>query len=195
MKKPRRPVSPPGAPDPRRERATLSDDELWARATSGVTPLSGVAPAKRRRPAAAGGSPASPGPGAHADEGSFEDLLAREGGLDVEETAQSIRARVPELDVDVLRRLARGAFAPEDRLDLHGHVVADVERLLPAFVGVSRMRGRRCVLVIHGRGSGAVRGAVCAWLLSAAARAHLLAFATATPRDGGAGALYVLLRR
>ena len=59
---------------------------------------------------------------------------------------------------------------------------------------------QRCVLVITGRGArpwrrGVLREAVPRWLDEPELRPHLLAIAPAQPQDGGAGALYVLLRR
>jgi DNA-nicking Smr family endonuclease len=58
------------------------------------------------------------------------------------------------------------------------------------------------VLVITGRGSGkerqgggVLKSAVPRWLDEPAFRSHVLAIATAQPRDGGSGALYVMLRR
>ena len=45
------------------------------------------------------------------------------------------------------------------------------------------------------RSDGVLRAAVPRWLNEAPNRARLLAIAPATPRDGGTGALYVLLRR
>ena len=42
---------------------------------------------------------------------------------------------------------------------------------------------------------GILRNAVPRWLNEQPTRVHILAFATAQQRDGGSGALYVLLRR
>ena len=62
--------------------------------------------------------------------------------------------------------------------------------------------GHRCVLIVHGRGHNSkdhtpvLKERLKSWLArGAAARKVVLAFTTARPCDGGAGALYVLLRR
>jgi DNA-nicking Smr family endonuclease len=60
--------------------------------------------------------------------------------------------------------------------------------------------GRRCVLVITGKGiwrseAGILREMVPRWLNEAPNRARVLAIAHAQPRHGGQGALYVLLKR
>jgi len=69
---------------------------------------------------------------------------------------------------------------------------------LLGFIRAARAKGKRCVLVITGRGSvggGVLKAAVPRWFDEPAFRPHLLAIATARPQDGGAGALYVMLRR
>ena len=91
-------------------------------------------------------------------------------------------------------RLKRGRHPIEGRLDLHGMIQDEAHRALASFVRSARADGKRCVLVITGR-SGVLRAAVPRWLDEPEFRPHLLAIATAQPRDGGAGALYVMLRR
>jgi DNA-nicking Smr family endonuclease len=100
-------------------------------------------------------------------------------------------------------RLKRGKHEIEARLDLHGMTQAEAHRALSTFIRASRADGRRCVLIITGRGSakgpnnagGVLKSAVPRWLDEPEFRPHLLAIATAQPRDGGNGALYVMLRR
>jgi DNA-nicking Smr family endonuclease len=99
-------------------------------------------------------------------------------------------------------RLKRGQHKVEARLDLHGMTQDEAHRALLGFIRAARASGKRCVLVITGRGrlggpsgDGVLRSAVPRWLDEADFRPHLLAIATARPRDGGAGALYVMLRR
>ena len=100
-------------------------------------------------------------------------------------------------------RLKRGKRAIEARLDLHGMTQAEAHQALSAFIRASRAEGKRCVLVITGRGSakgpnnagGVLKSAVPRWLDEPEFRRYLLAIATAQPRDGGSGALYVMLRR
>ena len=100
-------------------------------------------------------------------------------------------------------RLKRGKHPVEGRLDLHGMTQSEAHRALAGFIRASRATGKRCVLVITGRGSakgpdgggGVLRAAVPRWLDEPEFRPHLLAIAPAQPRDGGTGALYVMLRR
>ena len=95
-------------------------------------------------------------------------------------------------------RLKRGRHPVEARLDLHGMTQAEAHRALSGFVATSRAIGRRCVLVItgHGRiGGGILKAAVPRWLAEPELRRHVLAITAAQPRDGGTGALYLLLRK
>jgi DNA-nicking Smr family endonuclease len=106
--------------------------------------------------------------------------------------------RFAGIDRATAERLKRGRLAIEARLDLHGLTQDEAHRAVAGFVGGSRAGGLRCVLVITGRGAvggGILRQAVPRWLDEPGLRRHLLAIAPAQPRDGGAGALYLLLRR
>jgi DNA-nicking Smr family endonuclease len=112
--------------------------------------------------------------------------------------------RAPGLDKASAERLKRGRYPIEARIDLHGMTQDDAHRTLGDFIARSARTGLRCVLVITGKGlrrlgdegqAGILRNAAPRWLNEAPNRARILAFAAAQPRDGGSGALYVLLRR
>ncbi len=96
-------------------------------------------------------------------------------------------------------RLKRGQTPIEDRLDLHGMIQAEAHRALNDFVAEAEAAGNRCVLVITGKGRGGSGGVlwrmVPHWLNQAPLRSLILGVAQAQPRDGGSGALYLLLRR
>ena len=106
-------------------------------------------------------------------------------------------------------RLRRGRFAVDARLDLHGMVQSEAHRVLPGFVGAAHATGRRCLLVVTGKGRpmvesagaaereerGVLRRNVPRWLAQPGLAEKVLATAPARPEDGGDGALYVLLRR
>jgi DNA-nicking Smr family endonuclease len=106
----------------------------------------------------------------------------------------------PGLDRRTAERLRRGALAIEARLDLHGMTQEEAHRALDAFLARAAQAGKRSVLVITGKGGrssgdGVLRAAVPRWLNEAPNRGRLLAFAPAQPQHGGAGALYLLLKR
>ena len=85
-------------------------------------------------------------------------------------------------------------------LDLHGRDVSTARTDLESFLLECHRRGLRCVRIVHGRGRNSPDGPVLKsnlprWLARGPARRIVLGFATAAPRDGGAGASYVLLRK
>lgn len=159
-----------------------SDQTLWERAIRDVKPL-----APHSRTAAvprAERQPVLPAPRAAPPEATTLHRIA----LD----------RIVGTDRANAERLKRGQHKIEARLDLHGMTQDEAYRALLAFIRAARRSGKRCVLVItgHGRlGAGVLRAAVPRWLDEAEFRPQLLAIAPAQPRDGGAGALYVMLRR
>ena len=108
---------------------------------------------------------------------------------------------IANVDRATAERLRRGALAIDGRLDLHGLTQDEAHAALERFLAGSAARGRRCVLVITGKGlgdsfgRGVLRQAVPRWLNQAPNRARILAVMPAQPKHGGAGALYVLLKR
>jgi DNA-nicking Smr family endonuclease len=99
--------------------------------------------------------------------------------------------------IQSMRRLRRGLYPVEDELDLHGFNQAEARRRLADFLARSRDGGCRCVRIVHGKGyrSGA-RGPVLKTAVNLWLRRHVdvMAFVSARAIDGGAGAVYVLLR-
>jgi DNA-nicking Smr family endonuclease len=103
-------------------------------------------------------------------------------------------AAAPGLDRRSAERLRRGARRIEARLDLHGMTQAEAHRALDEFLALADAAGQRCVLVITGKG-GVLRAGVPRWINEQPNRSRVLAVMPAQPKDGGAGALYILLRR
>jgi len=96
-----------------------------------------------------------------------------------------------------LRKLRRAVWPIQDSLDLHGCQSDTARRLLQEFLHEAKRRGLRCVLVIHGKGinseggTAVLRGLARHWL---AQHHSVLAYCNALPRDGGSGAVLVLLK-
>ncbi|MEQ1728274.1 MAG: Smr/MutS family protein [Vicinamibacterales bacterium] len=99
------------------------------------------------------------------------------------------------VDRRTLRKLRRGQYVAARHLDLHG--LTSKEALAEVRTFIEGHRGAyRCVAIVHGRGlhsAGApvLRTAVRALLRTLHA---VLAFTDAPRDDGGAGAVYILLR-
>ena len=107
---------------------------------------------------------------------------------------------IVDVDRRTAERLKRGQMEVEATLDLHGHTRAEAHGELDAFLAAAHAGGRRCVLIVTGKGAskaggGVLRAEVPKWLNEAPNRDRILAFAGARPQHGGGGALYVLLRR
>jgi DNA-nicking Smr family endonuclease len=154
---------------------------LWREAMRSVTPLRGRA------------VPVAPAPGSLPPVAAEQRHTGEPGRLPVLNHFSGIDRANAE-------RLKRGLHPIEARLDLHGMTQAEAHHALAAFIHSSSNAGRRCVLVITGRGFGSsgpgvLKSAVPRWLEEVGLRGKILAIAPAQPRDGGAGALYLLLRR
>jgi DNA-nicking Smr family endonuclease len=106
--------------------------------------------------------------------------------------------RFPNLDKRSAERLAKGQMTVAARLDLHGLTEAEAHAALDRFIEVSHAMGRRCVLVITGKGvegKGVLKRALPLWLNLPRLRPLILAVTSARQKDGGDGAWYVLLKR
>ncbi|MCK6371347.1 MAG: Smr/MutS family protein [Gammaproteobacteria bacterium] len=113
------------------------------------------------------------------------------------ETGDELLFRRPQISLDVLRRLRRGRYAVKAELDLHGMTSQEARGELRTFLAESVAAGLPCVRIVHGKGlRSGQRGPVLKTSVNRWLRQwdDVLAFASAPQRDGGTGALYVLLR-
>jgi DNA-nicking Smr family endonuclease len=128
-------------------------------------------------------------------------LVRGEGELVLQDSSDYREAKVPGLDPRSMKQLRRGEFTIQADLDLHGKDATTARGLVERFVIDTRARGLRCVRIVHGRGRNSPGGvsvlqqSLPRWLARGPARLLVLAYCTAPPNDGGAGATYVLLRR
>lgn len=104
------------------------------------------------------------------------------------------------LDEPTLDKLSKGRLPIEGRVDLHGMTQDEAYMLLFSFLQRAHAGGVRYVLVITGKGSssggdGVLRRTVPAWLSTPAFRMLVSSHDHAARQHGGAGALYVRLRR
>lgn len=98
---------------------------------------------------------------------------------------------------NTVRKLKRGEYRPAATLDLHGHSAAQAERALSRFLPGAFAAGQTALLVVHGKGlRSGQSGGVLKTLTHRCLKQQpaVQAFCSALPRDGGTGALYVLLR-
>lgn len=172
-----------------------NDKEAFARAMRGVRRLQYEERAlhRRSRPATA------PMTRTARREVLRESLHGSGDGPDaLEQLGEEVSYRRASLPERTFRRLRRGRYRIEDETDLHGLTVGQARSQLRTFIAEATARGLGCVRVIHGKGlrSGprgpVLKTCVQRWL---ARWDEVLAFVSARARDGGSGAVYVLLRR
>ena len=112
------------------------------------------------------------------------------------ETGDVLRFRRDAINPQILKKLARGEYAAQEELDLHGLPAHSAETLLRQFLRDCRLHGVGCVRIIHGKGGGdgvpVLKNLVDRALRQ---RGEVLAFHSAPPSQGGTGALLVLLAR
>lgn len=111
------------------------------------------------------------------------------------------------LDSSWDRKLAKAAIAPDFTLDLHGHSLDSAHARLDHGLMQAVAMGARLVLLVTGRPRpsddhasrgdrrGAIRAKVLDWLAAGPHASRIAAVRPAHPRHGGAGALYIVLRR
>ena len=104
------------------------------------------------------------------------------------------KTRPPGLDGHTGARLKRGGQAPDVRLDLHGFTQESAHRALQGFFQRAHKKGARLALVITGNGQ-ILKEMVPRWLNQPDFAAFITGSAPAHIRHGGAGALYVYLRK
>ncbi|MCE2509516.1 MAG: Smr/MutS family protein [Alphaproteobacteria bacterium] len=166
-----------------------AEDELWRSVKAGTRPLGSKkriaksGPSKKTPPAP---PPKKPPPPA---------AVAPKKEPAPKETAQKAGH-----DRRSSLRLKRGQLAIEATLDLHGMTQAEAHRTLNAALPRAQREGKRTVLIVTGKGSakeggGVLRKNVPRWLQESPLAAIVLDHSKAKDRHGGAGALYVRLRK
>ena len=175
-------------------RIDVSDDDadLFRRAMSGAKPIKTA-----ERAAPADRKPRPKARFARADESAaLRESLAAD--IDAMEAAsgEAMRFHRQSIGRRTMRRLARGKFAVQAEIDLHGMTVEEAKPRLADFIKYSARSGKTCVRVVHGKGLGSgergprLKPSVNRWLRK---WDYVLAFISTRQVDGGTGAVYVLL--
>ena len=178
----------------------LDDESFLRRALEGVRPLNNNSAARSR-------IPLDP-PVTHTivDEDAeviaqLSDLVSGQAPFDITESDEYVEGYRVGLDPRLVSQLRRGEFAVQAHFDMHGMIQGAAKEALKEFIVASVRKGLRTVLVVHGRGlrspgrHSVLKHASAGWLSHGSIGGHVLAFTSARPADGGAGATYVLLKR
>jgi DNA-nicking Smr family endonuclease len=188
----------------RRSPQGLSADEaaLWRKVAATVTPLHPVRPAPlpAAEPVAA---PAATPPPAKRVRGRVPAPLAPPPPP----PASPRPLTDAGLDGSWDRKLARGAIVPDTTIDLHGMNLEMAHARLIGGIAQSMAMGARVILLIAGKSRphgdhdvrgerrGAIRAKLLDWLAHSPHAGQIAAVRAASPRHGGAGAVYIVLRK
>ena len=97
----------------------------------------------------------------------------------------------------VQKKLRRGELPIEEVLDLHGYTIAEAKSAIKDFFYDCSRQNIRYILIIHGKGYRSeqkipvLKTHVAYWLPQ---HNDVLAFSSAQAKDGGTGAIYVILK-
>ena len=188
---------------------SASEAELWARVAMTVAPLDPPRTGEGDRlPRQRITTSPTPNPSPEG-EGSRSKPLPFRGGVgagNVTKPEQPRSLTAQTLDGSWERKLARAGMAPDFTLDLHGYTLDTAHARLTGGLALAIAQQARLVLVIAGksrpvdaadRGTqrGAIRAKLLDWLAAGPHARQIAAVRPAHPRHGGAGAVYVVLRR
>jgi DNA-nicking Smr family endonuclease len=176
-----------GEGKPARRGLSAQEQKLWSDVTRSVAPL-------RRQPLRA-----DPAPPAAPD----KPKPARASAPSAPPAARPT-APLEAFDRRLKQRLARGTEVIDARVDLHGKTQSEAHAALFSFLRKAQSDGAKFVLVITGKGGsagedfsgrGVLKRQVPQWLRLPEFGRYVLGFEDAHLRHGGAGALYLRIRR
>lgn len=169
----------------------LDDESLFRDAMGDVTPLKDCASTQWLR------APSTKAPRSSQPEDRPENFLTR-GFLDIIPLTQPLEFKAEGIQQGVVDKLRLGKYSLDASLNLLRQPVETCRQSLFSFMLEARKQGLRNVLIIHGKGrddeshANIVRSYVARWLQQFE---DVQAFCMAQPQHGGAGALYVGLRK
>ena len=120
--------------------------------------------------------------------------------MDIErllDTDEQLSFRREGIGPETIKKLRKGRWVIQRQLDLHGYRTDEAREAVAEFIRDCMRTDMRCVRIVHGKGLGSagkepvLKDKVRRWLVQ---KDEVLAFCQATPKEGGAGALLVLLK-
>jgi DNA-nicking Smr family endonuclease len=103
----------------------------------------------------------------------------------------------PSVSKPIVRQMKQGKLTQSDILDLHGKTVQQAKKAIKQFLSQAYCHHYRCVRIIHGKSKyleptpPVLKNYINGWLQQ---HPCVLAFCSALIKDGGNGAVYVLLQ-
>lgn len=173
---------------------TAEEIELWLNVTRSVAPRPGSRLPERPQT-----------PGAQWPSNTASSRATERGGTRTPALPRATCSPPPLAPIDrrLRQKLARGRAAPDAAIDLHGMRCEEASLALRQFLTRAQIDGAKLVLVVTGKGertgpaggAGVLRRSVPHWLRAPHYHAIVAGFEEAARPHGGAGALYVRLRR
>jgi DNA-nicking Smr family endonuclease len=125
----------------------------------------------------------------------FRETVAQAGpGIGTRTKKPSAKSASGRIEGNTREKLRRGGLRPAARLDLHGYTQETAHRAALCFLRSSQGSGIRLALIITGKG-GVLKEMMPRWLNEPGFAALVAGIEPAHSRHGGAGALYVYLRK
>ncbi len=164
------------------------DKDLFSQAMQDVTPMQSKRVSLKKAPEKIQRRPQQP-------ESSIRDSLSDEFIPPCDDFLEFMR---PGVQKSYLKQIRNGKIEAEDYIDLHGYRRDDARVTLLEFLEHAQQQGYKLVRIVHGKGyhsdenKPVLKAMVNKWLQSIP---EVLAFVSTPPRDGGLGAVYVLLKK
>lgn len=164
------------------------DDRLFTEAMQGVNTLETNKANLKQKPAAIKKR-------TEVTKRKIEDTLSDEFIGECDDFLEFMR---PGIQKSYLKQIRNGKVAIEDHLDLHGYRRDDARKTLLEFLDHAQHQSFKLVRIVHGKGYHSdtsqpiLKAMLNKWLQNIP---EVLAFVSAMPKDGGTGAVYVLLRK
>ncbi|WP_027874586.1 DNA endonuclease SmrA [Spongiibacter marinus] len=170
------------------------DDKLFAEEMAGVKPLQRPARVALKKAAVDAPSFAARREAAQAKPG-VKNFLA-DNDVPLLDPYYMVDFRREGVQHGVYRKLKQARYEAEARLDLHKMSVARARQQVFEFIREAMSMDLRSLIIVHGRGNHSgvalLKSHVAHWLPQIE---DVQAFCSAQPQHGGAGAVYVLLRK
>jgi len=164
------------------------DNSLFSQAMEGVKPLSTNKANLKQKPAPIKKREQTP-------ERKIADTLSDEF---IPECEDFLEFKRPGVQNTYLKQIRNGKVGVEDHLDLHGYRRDAARKTLLEFIGHAQQASYKIVRIVHGKGyhsddsQPVLKAMVNKWLQNIP---EVLAFVSATAKDGGTGAVYVLIKK
>ncbi|MFT6732467.1 MAG: DNA-nicking Smr family endonuclease [Polaribacter sp.] len=126
----------------------------------------------------------------------FENFLT-DGDVEKVEPEEVLSFKISGLQPMVFKNLRQAKYEFDYHLDLHGYSVKQARETIFKLVSSSQIDELRCLLITHGKGAmskqpAKLKSYVYQWLKQIE---QVIAIHSALPQHGGAGSLYVLLKK